>query len=323
MTLTLELVAAGATSTQLPEIPVPQLPGVKIYVDNPDLRSRADTDNLVSLRREKWSVIPNQSGQVTLPEVVVKWWDTGADVERRAVLPAQVLQVEGAPGSQPAEPAVAGTASENAAVTESSSVAAIDAAVEDSQPDSQTGNSGSSALLNGVNVLNPSGSDNAAGNPVQNRSSQLWFPLALFALFAWLATLFAWWWTARSSKTRSADRSHTDAQSGSAGAEQRAFKKMRSLSRGQDATAYGGAVLEWAQSKWLTEPVHNLPEVGVRLGSRQLSDDMRYLDKLRFSPQRITGDAVSLDAIQKQIEAALRNSVNDTGVQSPHALPQL
>ena len=82
-------------------------------------------------------------------------------------------------------------------------------------------------------------------------------------------------------------------------------------------------MLEWAQSKWLTEPVHNLPEVGVRLGSRQLSDDMRYLDKLRFSPQRIAGDAVSLDAIQKQIEAALRNSVNDTGVQSPHALPQL
>jgi len=103
MTLTLELVAAGATSTQLPEIPVPELPGVKIYVDNPDLRSRADADTLVSLRREKWSVIPNQSGEITLPEIVVKWWDTGADVERRAVLPPQVLQVEGAPGTEPAD----------------------------------------------------------------------------------------------------------------------------------------------------------------------------------------------------------------------------
>jgi len=47
------------------------------------------------VRREKWSVIPNRSGQLTLPEIEVKWWDSEADKERRAFVPAQTLIVAG------------------------------------------------------------------------------------------------------------------------------------------------------------------------------------------------------------------------------------
>jgi len=326
MTLTLELVAAGATSTQLPEIPVPELPGVKIYVDNPDLRSRADADTLVSLRREKWSVIPNQSGEITLPEIVVKWWDTGADVERRAVLPPQVLQVEGAPGSEPADPT-------GDAVADSGDVSSNDNAVTDAepaaQPDAQadTQIAGSDELPDTANLTETNSlarTNDAAMGLFQNQISRLWFWLALAAMSAWLATLAAWWWSARSSKV---DRGRSDAPSSNA-SEQKAFKKLRSLSRGQDATAYGSAVLKWAQLKWTREPVHNLPEIGVRLGSPELSSELRQLDQLRFSPSynsdnRTTSHAVSLNAIQVQLEAALKQSGTDTDIHSPHALPQL
>ena len=324
MTLTLELVAAGATSTQLPEIPVPELPGVKIYVDNPDLRSRADADTLVSLRREKWSVIPNQSGEITLPEIVVKWWDTGADVERQAVLPPQVLQVEGAPGTEPAD-------STGDAVADSGDVSSNDNAVTDAepeaQPDSQADIAGSDELPDTANLTETNSlarTNDAAMGLFQNQISRLWFWLALAAMSAWLATLAAWWWSARSSKV---DRGRSDAPSSNA-SEQKAFKKLRSLSRGQDATAYGSAVLKWAQLKWTREPVHNLPEIGVRLGSPELSSELRQLDQLRFSPpynsdNRTTSHAVSLNAIQVQLEAALKQSGTDTDIHSPHALPQL
>ena len=326
MTLTLELVAAGATSTQLPEIPVPELPGVKIYVDNPDLRSRADADTLVSLRREKWSVIPNQSGEITLPEIVVKWWDTGADVERRAVLPPQVLQVEGAPGSEPADPT-------GDAVADSGDVSSNDNAVTDAEPEAQpdsqadTRIAGSDELPDTANLTETNSlarTNDAAMGLFQNQISRLWFWLALAAMSAWLATLAAWWWSARSSKV---DRGRSDVPSSNA-SEQKAFKKLRSLSRGQDATAYGSAVLKWAQLKWTREPVHNLPEIGVRLGSPELSSELRQLDQLRFSPpynsdNRTTSHAVSLNAIQVQLEAALKQSGTDTDIHSPHALPQL
>ena len=143
-------------------------------------------------------------------------------------------------------------------------------------------------------------------------------------MIAWLATLAAWWWSARSSQAEP-DQSDVPPSNGS---EQKAFKRMRSLSKGGDATAYASAVLEWAQSRWKKDPVHNLPEVGVRLGSRRLSDEMRQLDQLRFSPRHLTDDrsnqhAVSLNAIQKQLEAALHQTDTDTAIQSPHALPQL
>jgi len=326
MTLTLELVAAGATSTQLPEIPVPELPGVKIYVDNPDLRSRADADTLVSLRREKWSVIPNQSGEITLPEIVVKWWDTGADVERQAVLPPQVLQVEGAPGTEPAD-------STGDAVADSGDVSSNDNAVTDAEPEAQpdsqadTRIAGSDELPDTANLAETNSlarTNDAAMGLFQNQISRLWFWLALAAMSAWLATLAAWWWSARSSKV---DRGRSDAPSSNA-SEQKAFKKLRSLSRGQDATAYGSAVLKWAQLKWTREPVHNLPEIGVRLGSPELSSELRQLDQLRFSPSynsdnRTTSHAVSLNAIQVQLEAALKQSGTDTDIHSPHALPQL
>ena len=326
MTLTLELIAAGATSTQLPEIPVPELPGVKIYVDNPDLRSRADADTLVSLRREKWSVIPNQSGEITLPEIVVKWWDTGADVERQAVLPPQVLQVEGAPGTEPAD-------STGDAVADSGDVSSNDNAVTDAEPEAQpdsqadTRIAGSDELPDTANLTETNSlarTNDAAMGLFQNQISRLWFWLALAAMSAWLATLAAWWWSARSSKV---DRGRSDAPLSNA-SEQKAFKKLRSLSRGQDATAYGSAVLKWAQLKWTREPVHNLPEVGVRLGSPELSSELRQLDQLRFSPSynsdnRTTSHAVSLNAIQVQLEAALKQSGTDTDIHSPHALPQL
>jgi len=320
LTLTLELLAAGATSTQLPEISVPDIPGLKIYVDNPELRSGADGGNLVSLRREKWSVIPNQAGQVALPEVVVKWWDTSADVEKSVRLPAQVLQVEGTASTQSANSA-GNDVVENNIVENNSSAATNEAAVADTQSAPQTNDTGSSALLSSAELA---GTDAIVSVQDQNQISKLWFWVAVAAMIAWLATLAAWWWSVRSTQAEADQQDPAPSN----GTEQKAFKRMRSLSRGGDATAYGSAVLEWAQSKWKQDPVHNLPQVGVRLGSRQLSDELRQLDELRFSPRYFSDDgsnshAVSLNDIQKQLEAALHQSGTDSAIQSPHALPQL
>jgi len=306
-TLTLEIIAAGATSTQLPEVAVPDVSGLKVYVDNPSLVSQPDADNLVSMRREKWSVIPNREGQITLPEVVVKWWDTTADVERTSVIDAQVLTVGAASG-------VATTASDVAQQSDSSVEISSGASIEsDQNTDVQRKSSAISSSSLKAHDLIQTG----------NRPSGVWFWLAIAAMLAWLATLAAWWWTTRNRKAGSAQPVASSVNV----SEQKALRKMRSLSKSQDASAYSNAVLEWSKARWRTEPLYNLPEVAVRLGSHRLIDSMRQLDQLRFSNNRSTIDAetqaISLDAIQKEIEVALDQSKVDQPEPTQHALPQL
>ncbi len=105
LTRTLVLTALGATRTQLPEISVTEVDGLKIYPDAPVLDSQALDTGLVSARQEKWSIIPQQPGTHTLPAITIKWWDTTHDAERETVLPAEVIEVMAA-DNQTAAPAL-------------------------------------------------------------------------------------------------------------------------------------------------------------------------------------------------------------------------
>jgi len=294
----------------LPEVPVPEVSGLKVYVDNPSLVSQPDEDNLVSMRREKWSVIPNREGQITLPEVVVKWWDTTADVERTSVIDAQVLSVGAS-----TDAAIQGAAKQADDVAAKSDLAGetdVESGVgteTDETTDTQRPNA----------VINSSSLESKNLIQTNNRPAGVWFWLAMVAMLAWLATLAAWWWTTR---TRSAGAGQPDTSSINV-SDQKLMRNMRSLSKGQDATAYSNAVLEWARSRWPTMSVLNLPEVAVCLGSHQLAGSMRQLDQLRFSGDQSNIHEVSLEAIQKEIEAALDHSRDDHPEPTHHALPQL
>ncbi len=320
LTLTLETVATGATSTQLPEIPVPDVQGLKIYVDNPEFGSRPDATGLLSVRRDKWSVIPNQAGQLTLPEVVIKWWDTEADVERRSVIPAQQLVVAG--GSADSE----GSADSQGAVA----ISPTDAKIPTSgQNDSSTPVNSGDASNSQINASSEARDNAETVNALSARSvgseqfvSKHWLWVAVAAVTAWLATLLAWWWSSR--KRRSKDS--TTVKPADNSSERKAFKKMKTLAAATetDSSAYSSAVLEWAQSRWPSHKVHNLPDVGMRLNNRVLADNMRQLDQQRFSSsQSVTSTAVSIYEIQKSLEEALQHESADKPLQDRHALPQL
>ena len=321
LTLTLEMVASGSTATQLPEISIPDVPGVKIYGDNPEFGSQPAKDNLLGVRREKWSVIPNQSGpdtagQLLLPEIVVKWWDTQADIERRAVIPAQQIKTRGNgtdasvvstpvpdTGNDSATPAAAQTdLSPRTEVAEQQSVEPTDA--QQPVPSNLT-----------VQEVNLSFVNTDATELVPRH----WLWLAVVAATAWLATLFAWWWSVRRRNSGEVQSEQPPHQ----GSERRAFKRMQSVARSGDASVYSEAVLEWAQCRWPDNQVHNLPEIGNRLGHRPLTDAMRLLDRRRFSGHQDANPSVSLTDIQTAFEDALRHETTNNTIQDQHALPPL
>ncbi len=88
----IRLRAEGQLSTQLPELRLDARDGARIYPD----RSRTGDDfngNWVGQREERFALVPDRPGPMMLPEVRVAWWDTEADQQREAVIPARQISV--------------------------------------------------------------------------------------------------------------------------------------------------------------------------------------------------------------------------------------
>ncbi|MDH5472063.1 MAG: BatD family protein [Gammaproteobacteria bacterium] len=76
ITRTLSLLANGLTSSQLPELTLPAVNGLKQYPDQPLLKDNKQGDGIIGIRQEKVAVIPAQSGPFILPAIEIPWWNT-------------------------------------------------------------------------------------------------------------------------------------------------------------------------------------------------------------------------------------------------------
>ncbi len=101
VTRTLTLVAEGIDSSQLPQIPQADLPGVKAYPDQPRSENRPGNDGITGIGINSTALLITEPGEFTLPTVRVPWWDTGSDSLRYAELPARGFTVA-APAVSPA-----------------------------------------------------------------------------------------------------------------------------------------------------------------------------------------------------------------------------
>lgn len=97
VTRKIRLWALGASVEQLPDIPITHIDGAQRYLNNSNSYATDTAEGTASVREFDVSVVPNQAGKITLPEITVKWWDTTADKERVATLAAQTIEV--APGT--------------------------------------------------------------------------------------------------------------------------------------------------------------------------------------------------------------------------------
>jgi len=92
-----EATATGATRAQFPELAMPPVSGAQVFPEPAqyDERFVAGSPQLKMTRR--FSLVPNQSGQLVVPGVQVQWWDVNAAAARNATLPDLTLEV--APGT--------------------------------------------------------------------------------------------------------------------------------------------------------------------------------------------------------------------------------
>ena len=97
LTRTIIVQAAGLRGDQLPEIEVGTSDGVRVYPDQPTIRTASDADFVYGSREQRFALVPLREGEVALPEVRVRWWDTTADAPADALIPARTLSAGPAP----------------------------------------------------------------------------------------------------------------------------------------------------------------------------------------------------------------------------------
>lgn len=107
MTQTIVLTADGLPANALPPL-TPTIPdGLRSYPEQPETETTISNETLTGSLTQTTALVGVEAGTFTIPEVRVPWWDTEADQERIAVIPARTLTVLPAAGSQAAVPASA------------------------------------------------------------------------------------------------------------------------------------------------------------------------------------------------------------------------
>ena len=96
-TVELEMIADGASATQLPALDFPQSPDAQVFADPPQSEVELIDGRPRATLRRRFSIVPLRAGSLRLASPSVQWWDARQGIARTATLPPLVLQV--APGS--------------------------------------------------------------------------------------------------------------------------------------------------------------------------------------------------------------------------------
>lgn len=110
VTRTIMIDAVGLEENMIAEPAWPELADARIYPDRPQGISRDDGQWVLGHKAFRYAVVPEQEGELVLPELTVHWWDTVNDRQQTAVLPAQVLRVLPSALAHPPPAAVAAPA---------------------------------------------------------------------------------------------------------------------------------------------------------------------------------------------------------------------
>lgn len=93
ITLTFTVKADGCLSSQIPDIPLHLPQNLKQYYDSPQNTDELGTNGNIGIKQIKVALIATAPGEITIPEIKVKWWDLKNDRVREAQLPERKIQI--------------------------------------------------------------------------------------------------------------------------------------------------------------------------------------------------------------------------------------
>lgn len=237
VTRTLTLRARGLSGFQIPQIPLALGDAVKVYPEVPRNDTHSDGTFIYGTSQQGFTLIPQRGGELRLPEMRITWWDTRADQEREAVIPAIAASVR--PGSQ--TPADAAPTPEPSATT-------------NDQPSTRTA------------PENPSTQGAAVAWPaVQGPISRNPWLLGCAALLL-LAALSGWLWRRRGVGSAHSTAPTPTPLAGTDRADpEHARQAFLAACGANDPAAAARTLLAWAAVRWPSDPPRSLNALATEL----------------------------------------------------------
>ena len=93
ITRTIKISALGLTAAQIQPLPTLENTAVKLYPDQAVLEDKQTNRGILGIRSESVAIVPNQEGQLTLPVIEIKWWDTVNNRSQTSRLPSRTFTV--------------------------------------------------------------------------------------------------------------------------------------------------------------------------------------------------------------------------------------
>jgi hypothetical protein len=225
VTRVVTLSALGQIETQLPAIETPEVDGLNIYADKPELGRSLESGGIRGVRRDQYAIIGLAGGQLELPAVRVPWWDLEAGEWKVATLPARTLEIKGVQAPRPLEPPVAEATPVDAETPEPSATTTPEEAV---------------AVVT------------------------FWQRATEILAVLWLLTLAAWWWSSRSRPRRPrAPREPKEPPVHKQQAQ--LLKRAGKSAVQSDAAEVRHALLEWGRLQWPDDTPRSIGELADRV----------------------------------------------------------
>lgn len=249
VTLVLDIEAQGLTGAQLPR-PVPEsVDGFNVYPDQAQYQTTAGESGVIGRLQQKIAFIPERAGELALPVIEVRWWDTRADRERVATLPGRVLQVAPATGQ----------------ATQDTPVRADSRAARDAAP---------GEAVPAVAMPQPAPATAQAARP-----SWPWPWISAALAVGWLLTLLFWWVRSRGVRQSAAGTASTAVQPAAASAARREF---HAACKAGDAVSARRMLLAWAAAHWPNDPPGGLEAVAQRLHDPEAGAALAELNRALY-----------------------------------------
>ena len=257
------LSALGQIETQLPAIETPEIAGLNVYTDKPDLGRTYEAGGIRGIRKDQFAIIGLSGGDVELPELTVPWWDIEAEEWKVARVPARTLTIRGAPIAPVAEPQ------------------------REELPDAQA-------------AIEPAG-PGIGGSTNEDALAVIgtWQRATEILAILWLLTLVAWWWTSRSAPRK--PREPREKAAPPAHKQQAALlRAARKAAAAGDAASVRHALLEWGRLQWHGAAPRSIGEFADRVAS-PLSDELRRLSAASYGKGDAGWDGAALAAALRSV----------------------
>lgn len=249
---TIQINVANNEASVIPGLEHFDIDGVKTYPDKPQIKDNVTSQGIQGQRIEKIAYVVTKAGKLTLPEVVISWWNTETQQLETTKLPSQTFIVEPAeiPANQPIAPS------------------SISTQAQTKHP-SPTGESTVPRLIN---------------------NNSYWWMVAsavLTLLLLWITIL--WYRSRNQLKTISAqlyaDPDNSNDPSNNLHAnEKQAFLALQQACTDQQPTEIWKELITWAQQYWQTPTIHSADDIVRRLPAEsELATIIQNLDRSLFS----------------------------------------